>query len=565
MENGDLKKEISTKVILSSLLYLEKEYGNDKIEKLANELNIEPAFLKNSHNWFSMEFLNRFFDKLIKVTNDKNASFKGGTYAANKQSWGPLFPIFILFGNPGFAYKQVANHVNSYNKISTFNVLELKSNYAKLQYFDRGGPKESKEVCLNRIGQLSCAPTNWHLPSAKVKEIQCQHENADSCIYEINWLNPTIKTFRFWGVLIALIFSIVWWSQLATIDLWAAIGSALLFICGYSLGKNLDFRKTLKETISLNEQQNEALEETVKAIEQKYDELQKAHKELRLSNEILEHTYQELDRYKNHLEELVEERTKKLREAQEQLVQSEKMASLGQVAAGVAHEINTPLCSIQSALETVRNFMEDIKKQKSERIYTEEEMKIVLESGFKSIQASTKIVDGLLDFSRKNREGLHLIDIHEGIESVLTMLHYNLRRYKIKIHKEYGEIMPIHANLQEINQVLMNILNNAITAIENGEGNIWIKTEQNKHNVKISIKDDGEGIKTEIKDKIFDPFFTTKKVGEGTGLGLSISYNIIEKHKGKIDVESEEGKGSTFKVVLPINNQEEKNESVTIQ
>jgi signal transduction histidine kinase len=142
------------------------------------------------------------------------------------------------------------------------------------------------------------------------------------------------------------------------------------------------------------------------------------------------------------------------------------------------------------------------------------------------------------------------VDIHEGIESSLKIIHSQLKN-RIEIHKNYKATKKIDCNPGQINQVLLNILSNAAQSIENA-GNIWIDTGEENDYLFIKIKDDGKGINKEDLEKIFDPFFTTKAVGEGTGLGLSISYSIIKNHNGTIEVESKLNKGSTFTIFLPI-------------
>lgn len=163
---------------------------------------------------------------------------------------------------------------------------------------------------------------------------------------------------------------------------------------------------------------------------------------------------------------------------------------------------------------------------------------------------TTNIVKGLRNFSRLDQDVLKKADVNEGLESTLTLLH-SVYKDKIEIVRDFGEIPKIECLPGQINQVFMNILSNAIQAI--GEkGTIYIRTWQDKEEVKISIKDTGTGMSEETKKKVFDPFFTTKEVGKGTGLGLSISFGIIEKHHGRIEVNSETGKGSEFIISLPI-------------
>jgi signal transduction histidine kinase len=270
---------------------------------------------------------------------------------------------------------------------------------------------------------------------------------------------------------------------------------------------------------------------------------------------------------------------KELKEAQSQLVQSEKMASLGQLTAGIAHEINNPINFVNTSIRPLRRDINDIlsvlkeydnlsKENFKERIqeisslknsidlpYLKKEIESLLQGIEEGATRTAEIVKGLRTFSRIDETDLKRVDIHEGIDSTLILL-ASMMHGKIVIEKNYGSLPLVECYAGKMNQVFMNILNNAIHAIlkknmKDEEGKIIIKTSEFRNDVVISIKDNGIGMSEEVRKKIFDPFFTTKDVGEGTGLGLSIVYKIIENHKGKIEVHSEEGLGTAFTLTLP--------------
>jgi hypothetical protein len=187
--------------------------------------------------------------------------------------------------------------------------------------------------------------------------------------------------------------------------------------------------------------------------------------------------------------------------------------------------------------------------------YLLEEIGSLLKGIDEGAARTSEIVKGLRTFSRIDETDIKRIDINEGLDSTLILLN-SVMRDKIHVEKKYGEIEKVECFGGKINQVFMNIINNAIHAVEKNkerqeDGKITITTTQKDHQVLISIRDNGTGMPEEVRSKIFEPFFTTKDVGEGTGLGLSIVYNIIESHKGKIEVESELGKGTEFIITLP--------------
>jgi PAS domain S-box-containing protein len=250
-----------------------------------------------------------------------------------------------------------------------------------------------------------------------------------------------------------------------------------------------------------------------------------------------------------------------LRETQSQLVQSEKMAALGVLVAGVAHEINTPVAAIDSmhdtqikALEKLTGLIQNQYPEVMENPKMKTMLNIITE-GDRVIESAcdrvTNIVRRLRSFARLDEAELKTVDIHEGLDDTLTLIHHELK-HSIKVTKNFGQIPQIAVYSGRLNQVFLNILINARQAMKEG-GEITISTYAKEGKVFIAFKDTGAGIRPENVKRIFDPGFTTKGVGVGTGLGLSIVYQIIQDHKGEIIVDSEVGKGSTFTIVLPDN------------
>ncbi|MEJ2721915.1 MAG: PAS domain S-box protein [bacterium] len=270
----------------------------------------------------------------------------------------------------------------------------------------------------------------------------------------------------------------------------------------------------------------------------------------------------ELERAKEDLEKKVDERTRELRKKQAQLVQSEKMAALGNLVAGVAHEINTPLGALKSnndllirALTKMRSIVEDPGTPSTIRDHPQlgkilasiEDLNAINKSAMERI---VSIVKSLRQFARLDGAERDRVDIHEGLENTLTLVHHELKN-RINLHKDYGDLPPVTCFPNQINQVFMNILVNASQAIPD-KGDIFIKTFKRDEDIVVEIRDTGRGIPEELLEKIFDPGFTTKGAGVGTGLGLSIVYQIVEDHDGSVEIESNVGEGTTFRVVLPI-------------
>lgn len=273
---------------------------------------------------------------------------------------------------------------------------------------------------------------------------------------------------------------------------------------------------------------------------------------------------------------------RELKSSQAQLVQSEKMASLGQMVAGVAHEINTPLGYVKNNVEIVQEFVVQLHQMhRSHRELVDvilapdsndvaiaeklaelddlqnaiepdmlfEDMSAIFNDTSYGLEQINELVLGLKNFSRLDQAMTDSVSINECIHSSLLIAKSTLKN-RIEVIKQLGDIPKISCAPSQINQVLLNLLTNAAQAIH-GDGKILVKTWADEYNVHISVQDTGKGMPPEVVAKIFDPFFTTKPVGEGTGLGLSISFQIIEQHGGRIRVASEVGRGTRFGISLP--------------
>jgi signal transduction histidine kinase len=267
---------------------------------------------------------------------------------------------------------------------------------------------------------------------------------------------------------------------------------------------------------------------------------------------------------------------------QEHLIISEKMASLGQVTAGVAHEIKNPLAfvkgnvnplqrDIRQILELLEKYESTVSDQGLQQGFTEidsfkeeidfpdlvQEVNNLLKGMREGADRITQIVKSLGYFSKSGEEELSLSDVHQGIDSTLLLLSGEIGN-RIEIQKEYGDIPEIECYPGKLNQVIMNLLANAIQAIH-GKGKITIRTFRKGDHILISIKDSGKGMPPEVQERIFEPFYTTKELGKGAGLGLSICYNIIAQHNGSITVNSSPGTGTEFITSLPVKQSKKNN------
>lgn len=266
----------------------------------------------------------------------------------------------------------------------------------------------------------------------------------------------------------------------------------------------------------------------------------------------------------------LEHLNKRLSEAQEQLVQSEKLASIGHLAAGVAHEINNPIGYVHSNIGTLSTYLVDLfalldacdclpanadlenLRRTVDVGFLREDIPSLIRESQEGIGRVKKIVQDLKDFSRvdSNQEWQYA-NLHDGIDSTLNIVNNEIK-YRADVVKAYGQLPPVECLPSQLNQVFMNLLVNAAHAMESKHGTITVRTGLAGDHVWLEFADTGAGISRENLKRIFDPFFTTKPVGKGTGLGLSLTYGIVQKHHGRIEVQSELGQGTVFRIELPI-------------
>ncbi|WP_341319236.1 histidine kinase [Paraburkholderia sp. IMGN_8] len=313
--------------------------------------------------------------------------------------------------------------------------------------------------------------------------------------------------------------------------------------------------RELEDALRDNKKMTHALERTQRLMKQEIEERRRAQIEL--------------EREKEAQRRLIDE----LAEAHVKLLQSEKLASIGQLAAGVAHEINNPIGFVDSNLGTLKTWVRrlldvmalqdsmltgldpaiqarmDQARKDADLDYLREDIGPLIDESIEGTSRVRRIVQDLRDFSRAGSEDWCVVDLHAGLEATLNVVRNEIK-YKAEVVKHYGDLPPVECMPSQVNQVLMNLLVNAAQAIPE-RGIITISTRRDGDGVSIAIADTGVGMAADVQAKIFDPFYTTKPVGQGTGLGLSVSYGIVEKHGGRIVVESRRGEGSCFTVWLP--------------
>ena len=306
--------------------------------------------------------------------------------------------------------------------------------------------------------------------------------------------------------------------------------------------------------------------------------LQQTNREVTELNSEVINLERQLSRKTKSLERTLSE----LRQTQAALLQSEKLNALGKLVAGVAHEINNPIAFVASNVYSLKEQIEELLiayrelekiareggedalqrvstlRENADLDFLEEDLPDLLDGSHQGLARVKEIVDDLRKFSRLDEAESQIFSVNESVEATLALARPELKKQKVELIKELGREMPVHGYPASFNQAVLNLVVNAIQAMaEKKERLLTIATSLTPEGVALKVSDTGSGIPDEVQAKIFDPFFTTKPVGEGTGLGLSVVYNVItQKHGGKLEVQSEPGTGTTFKIVLPVKRDE---------
>lgn len=528
LDTDDTKIELTCRATRTIIVYFEEKYGREKLEEFIYDTKMNLEYLEDQNNWISYKYFCRLLAKLVEYTNDPQAPFIAGTYSTKKQCYGMVESFITRFATPSSLYKLLAETSKRHAKIADIKIIDCKKTSCTFIFHYHKDYKQDKNNCLNIQGMLASVPPFWNLPLAKVKHIQCAINGGDTCVYQLSW-QSRISYFEgvigfLLGMLIGVLIKILFKLENSII---IVISSALL---GSLLDIVIAYKNALKNSLEINEKESSDLVKSFETIEQLNIDLQKK----------VEQRTAELDTSNKQLAKTLD----RLKKSQDKLIQSEKMASVGRLAAGMAHELNNPVGAI-------RNYIQDVLEDTSHDDPRWERLKMAE----KATSRCKRIVSDLLTFARENKE-IKIIDVNSIIETTITHAQEEIPNVKIKIVKDLAPALPkIKADNMQLQQTVMNMIMNARDAIEN-EGQIIIKTFQDSENIIIEISDTGTGIPDEIQDKIFDPFFTTKAPGKGQGLGLAISYNIIKRFNGDIRLKSKEGEGTTFTIVLPIDGKE---------
>ncbi len=506
-----LAHELSCRYVIPLLDFADAEGRTAGADALLARWEVSRADLRDESNWASLRFCEELCDWLGAEVGADRLVESITRAAYSPRALGVMYPVLRAFGSPRVGYGALPSLVPRMNKVSAVTVSRVRRGAAEIAY--RPATPEATErsplICLLRKAQIAAGPTLWGLPPARVEESECQSRGGQACRYQVRWVErPSVR-----GLLVGLLAGGV--LALAPHGLPAALAA---LVAGGAVGRLFDLRAHGRELQTFVDEHTLALTAALDTTERRFVELEKA---------------------KAEVDARVEQRTAELRTATEKRVHTEKLAVLGTLAAGLAHEVRNPANAIVNGLRPVHR---QLLATEADPDYAES-VQIAIDAG----EQIARLVGDLLDVGRTDR-GLEPWDPHQGIEAAIRLLSH--RTQNVSFDRDFrfrGEIM---GRPPALNQIFLNLFDNAVRAAGEG-GRVRVSSRAEREGVEIVVADSGPGIPPELAQRIFDPFFTTREVGEGTGLGLHFSRQVAYDHGGSLDLVAAPGWGACFKLWLP--------------
>jgi len=507
-----LSLELSCRYLTPLLDIAEAEGLTDGIRELIARWQVTLPELRDESNWVSLRFCEGMVDWLAaRVGADKLAT-RVAEAAYSPRALGVLYPVLRAIGSPRVGYGALTQIVPRMNKISAVAVTGLRRGFAEIEY--RPADAEHKEasplICLLRKQQITAGPTLWGLPPARIEESQCQARGSESCRYQVRW----VERMSWRGLITGLLAG----GLLAFLLPHDILPITVAMIAGGALGRIWDMRAHARDLRAFVDEHDRALTEAIDTTERRFKELQQA---------------------KAEVDARVEQRTAELKIATERRVHTEKLAVLGTLAAGLAHEVRNPTNAIINGLRPVQR---QLTASGADPDFVES-VRIAIEAG----EQISRLVGDLLDVGRTDR-GPEPWDPHQGIEAAIRLL--SARGQQVSFERDLRFSGEIIGRPPALNQIFLNLFDNALRAAGKG-GRVRVASRAEREGVEITVADSGPGVPPELAQRIFDPFFTTREVGDGTGLGLHFSRQVAYDHGGSLDLVTAPGWGACFRLWLP--------------
>jgi signal transduction histidine kinase len=507
-----LAHELSCRYVIPLLDLADAEGRAAGVDGLCDRWSVTRGELRDESNWVSLRFCEDLVDWLGQEIGAERLVDSITRAVYSPRALGVMYPVLRAFGSPRVGYGALAQLVPRMNKVSAVTVTRVKRGAAEIAYRPAHPERQERSplICLLRKAQIAAGPTLWKLPAARVEETECQSRGGASCRYQVRWVErPSMR-----GLLLGLLVG----GALALAPIHGLPTALIALLAGGALGRIWDLRAHGRELQTFVEEHTLALTAALDTTERRFVELQKA---------------------KAEVDARVEQRTAELRTATEKRVHTEKLAVLGTLAAGLAHEVRNPANAIVNGLRPVQRYLIEANGDPD---YTTS-VQIAIDAG----DQIARLVGDLLDVGRTDR-GVEPWDPHQGIEAAIRLLSYRTQR--VSFDRDFRFRGEIFGRPPALNQIFLNLFDNALRAAGEG-GRVRVASRPEREGVEILVADSGPGIPPELAQRIFDPFFTTREVGEGTGLGLHFSRQVAYDHGGSLDLVAAPGWGACFKLWLP--------------
>jgi signal transduction histidine kinase len=507
-----LAHELSCRWIAPLLDVVEAEKRGSGLEALLARWGVSLPELRDESNWVSLRFCEALVDWLGAEVGPDRLAAEVVRAMYSPRALGVMYPIMRAFGSPRVGYGALPQLIPRMNKVSAITVTRVARGTAEIVY--RPASDDQKErsplICLLRRAQIAAGPTLWSLPPARVEETECQSRGGACCRYQVRWVERASVR--------GLIIGLACGTAIALAPLPGVVTAVVALVAGGALGRIWDLRAHGRELQSFIQEHTEALTAALDTTERRFVELQKA---------------------KAEVDARVEQRTAELRTATEKRVHTEKLAVLGTLAAGLAHEVRNPANAIVNGLRPVQRYLAETHGDPDCLL----SVQIAIDAG----DQIARLVGDLLDVGRTDR-GVEPWDPHQGIEAAIRLLSHRTQR--VAFDRDFRFRGQILGRPPALNQIFLNLFDNAVRAAGEG-GRVRVSSRPEREGVEILVADSGPGVPAELAQRIFDPFFTTREVGDGTGLGLHFSRQVAYDHGGSLDLVTAPGWGACFKLWLP--------------
>jgi signal transduction histidine kinase len=512
-----LAHELSCRYVTPLLDIAIAEGRTGGLDQLVAAHRVTLAELRDESNWVSLRFCEALVEWLAGEIGAEPLAARLAEAAYSPRALGVMYPVLRAIGSPRVGFGALPQLVSRLNKVSAVRVANVQRGSAEIEY--RPARPEHRErsplICLLRRQQIAAGPTLWGLPPARVEETGCQTKGADACAYRVRW----VERASWRGLLAGLAAGVV-----AALALHHGVATTLVaLVAGGALGRLWDLGAHGRELQTFVDEHTRVLTEALDTTERRFVELEKA---------------------KAEVDARVEQRTAELKTATERRVHTEKLAVLGTLAAGLAHEVRNPANAVINGLRPVARHLTE---RGADPDYLES-VKIAIDAG----EQISRLVGDLLDVGRTDR-GVEPWDPHHGIEAAIRLL--SARTQRVSFERDFRFRGEILGRPPALNQIFLNLFDNAVRAAGEG-GRVRVASRAEREGVEITIADSGPGVPPELAQRIFDPFFTTREVGEGTGLGLHFSRQVAYDHGGSLDLVPVPGWGACFKLWLPAHRDE---------